>query len=240
MEWRDDGVILSVRRHGETSAIAEVLSADHGRCLGLVRGGRSRLQRPVLQPGNLVQVTWRARLEEHLGNFTIEPLALKAGAIIEEPFRLAGLSALVGLAQLLPEREPHRRMYQALQIILDRIEEDDVWPALLVRWELGLLDELGFGLDLSSCVATGTAQELCYVSPKSGRAVSRAAGLPYHDRLLRLPGFLAGSSVIAVADILDGFRLTGYFLNRHVFEPRGVAAPDARETIIRLLAQRPH
>ena len=174
MEWRDDGVILSVRRHGETSAIAEVLSADHGRCLGLVRGGRSRLQRPVLQPGNLVQVTWRARLEEHLGNFTIEPLALKAGAIIEEPFRLAGLSALVGLAQLLPEREPHRRMYQALQIILDRIEEDDVWPALLVRWELGLLDELGFGLDLSSCVATGTAQELCYVSPKSGRAVSRA------------------------------------------------------------------
>ena len=240
MEWRDDGVILSVRRHGETSAIAEVLSADHGRCLGLVRGGRSRLQRPVLQPGNLVQVTWRARLEEHLGNFTIEPLALKAGAIIEEPFRLAGLSALVGLAQLLPEREPHRRMYQALQIILDRIEEDDVWPALLVRWELGLLDELGFGLDLSSCVATGTAQELCYVSPKSGRVVSRAAGLPYHDRLLRLPGFLAGSSVIAVADILDGFRLTGYFLNRHVFEPRGVAAPDARETIIRLLAQRPH
>ncbi|MGL6182671.1 MAG: DNA repair protein RecO, partial [Aestuariivirga sp.] len=129
MEWRDEGVILAVRRHGETSAIAEILTAEHGRCLGLVRGGRSRLQRPVLQPGNLVQVTWRARLEERLGTYALDALALKAGAIMDEPFRLAGLSAVVGLAQLLPEREPHRRMYDALQVVLDQIEQDDVWPA---------------------------------------------------------------------------------------------------------------
>lgn len=240
MEWRDEGVILAVRRHGETSAIAEVLTAEHGRCSGLVRGGRSRVQRPVLQPGNLVQVTWRARLEEHLGNFTLEPLSLRAGVIMEEPFRLAGLSAIVGLAQLLPEREPHRRMYDALHVVLDQIDHDDVWPALMVRWELGLLDELGFGLDLSKCAATGVAEGLAFVSPKTGRAVCRASGEPYRDRLLVLPEFLLGPSPADATAIAAGFRLTGYFLDRHVFEPRGTSAPEARESVIRYLAQRPH
>lgn len=240
MEWRDEGVILAVRRHGETSAIAEILTGEHGRCLGLVRGGRSRIQRPVLQPGNLVQVTWRARLEDHLGNFTLEGLALKAGAIMEEPFRLAGLSAMAALAQLLPEREPHRRLYDAMHVVLEAIDRDDVWPALLVRWELGLLDELGFGLDLGLCAATGTTEDLVYVSPKSGKSVSAAAGAPYRDRLLPLPGFLTGALQASVPDILDGFHLTGYFLGRHVFEPRGIAAPDARSAMIRYLAQRPH
>lgn len=240
MEWRDEGVILAVRRHGETSAIAEILTAEHGRCLGLVRGGRSRLQRPVLQPGNLVQVTWRARLEEQLGTYALDALALKAGAIMDDPFRLAGLSAVVGLAQLLPEREPHRRMYDALQVVLDQMEQDDVWPALLVRWELGLLEELGFGLDLSRCAATGQAVDLIYVSPRTGRAVSREAGTAYRDRLLALPAFLSAGTAPSLPDVLDGFRLTGYFLNRHVFEPRGLAIPDARDTMIRYLAQRPH
>src|SRR5947207_11528988 len=145
MEWRDQGIILSVRRHGETSAIADVLTAEHGRSLGLVRGGRSRTQRPVLQPGNQVQITWRARLEDHLGNYTVEALQLRAGAILDEPFRLAGLTTLAGLAQLLPEREPHKRIYDALLVVLDSIDNDEVWPALMVRWEMGLLDELGFG-----------------------------------------------------------------------------------------------
>ncbi len=240
MEWRDEGVILAVRRHGETSAIAEILTADHGRCLGLVRGGRSRLQRPVLQPGNLVQVTWRARLEEQLGTYALDALALKAGSIMDDPFRLAGLSAVVGLAQLLPEREPHRRMYDALQVVLDQIEQDDVWPALLVRWELGLLEELGFGLDLTRCAATGQAVDLVYVSPRTGRAVSREAGTAYRDRLLALPAFLSAGAAPSLPDVLDGFRLTGYFLNRHVFEPRGLSIPDARDTMIRYLAQRPH
>ena len=158
MEWRDEGVILSVRRHGETSAIAELLTAQHGRCMGLVRGGRSKAQRPVLQPGNAVQAVWRARLEEQLGTYTLEPLELRAGGIMEEPFRLAGLATLTGLAQLLPEREPHPRVYEALRVVLDAMEDDSLWPALLVRWELGLLDELGFGLDLSKCAATGTRE----------------------------------------------------------------------------------
>ena len=240
MEWRDEGVILSVRRHGETSAIAEVLTAQHGRSMGLVRGGRSRSQRPVLQPGNVVQLTWRARLEEHLGNFTVEPLSLRAGAIMDEPFRLAGLATLAGLAQLLPEREPHARIYEAFRIVLDAIDQDEVWPALLVRWEMGLLDELGFGLDLTACAATGTRDELVYVSPRSGKSVSAAAGAPYRDRLLRLPAFLTANVPASVADILDGLKLTGYFLNRHVFEPRGVPAPEQRQWIIRALAERSH
>ena len=240
MEWRDEGVILSVRRHGETSAIADVLTAEHGRCLGLVHGGRSRTQRPVLQPGNLVQATWRARLEEHLGNFTLEGLSLRAGAILDEPFRLAGLTTMTGLAQLLPEREPHRRVYEAFRIVLDAIDQDDVWPALLVRWELGLLDELGFGLDLSRCAVTGAADDLVYVSPRSGIAVSGAAGLAYKDRLLVLPGFLGQGGTATVAAVIDGLKLTGFFLDRHVFEPRGLSAPEQRQWIVRALAQRTH
>ncbi len=238
MEWRDEGVILSVRRHGETSAIVEALTSAHGRSLGIVRGGRSRTQRPVLQPGNRVQLIWRARLEEHLGNFTIEALSLNAGAIMEEPFRLAGLSTLAGLAQLLPEREPHQRIYDALLIILEAIEQDDVWPALLVRWEMGLLDELGFGLDLSKCAATGAKHELVYVSPKTGRAVSAAAGEPYRERLLALPPFLISSVSATPADILNGFKLTGHFLARHIFEPRGINAPEQRQWVIRNLIER--
>ncbi len=237
MEWRDSGVILSVRRHGETSAIAELLTPEHGRCLGLVRGGRSRQQRPVLQPGNLVAATWRARLEEHLGTFVFEPLKLSAGTIMENPFRLAGLTTLTGLAQVLPEREPHQRLYEAFQIVLEAIDADAHWPALLVRFELGLLDELGFGLDLSKCAAMGATAELSFVSPKSGRAVSLAAGVPYRDKLLRLPGFLLGQQVTCTEDILEGFRLTGYFLERHIFEPRGLEMPEARQRLISELAQ---
>jgi len=240
MEWRDEAIILSVRRHGETSAIVEVLTADHGRALGLVRGGRSRLQRPILQPGNQVAAQWRARLEEHLGNFTFEPVSLRAGPIMEEPFRLAGLSTLAGLSQLLPEREPHRRIYDALLVVLAEIEQDDVWPALLVRWEMGLLDELGFGLDLAACAATGQRDDLVYVSPRTGRAVSRDAGRPYHDRLLPLPAFLRAPAAATPDDVAAGLRLTGHFLTRHVFEPRGLSAPEQRQWIIRALAERTH
>jgi DNA repair protein RecO (recombination protein O) len=228
MEWRDEGIILGVRSHGETSAIAEVLTAEHGRCLGLVRGGRSRTLRPVLQPGNHVALTWRARLEEHLGHYQIEPLHLQAGLIIDEPLRLMALSSLTALAQLLPEREPHPRMFNALQVVLEAIDHDEIWPALLVRWELGLLEELGFGLDLSECVATGNRSDLVYVSPKSGRAVSAAAGQAYHDRLFALPGFLKGGGEGTPQAVLDGLRLTGFFLERHVFVPRGAAMPQAR------------
>lgn len=240
MEWRDEGVILSVRRHGETSAIAEILTSSHGRCLGLVRGGRSRLQRPVLQAGNAVQAVWRARLEEQLGTYSLEPLDLRAGAIMEQPFRLAGLATLTGLAQLLPEREPHPRVYEAMRVVLDSMADDDVWPALLARWELGLLDELGFGLDLSKCAATGTSDQLAFVSPRTGKAVSAAAGEPFRDRLFRLPAFLREGGTASARDMIDGLRLAAWFLDRHVFEPRGARLPEQQEWIIRTLAERPH
>jgi DNA repair protein RecO (recombination protein O) len=240
MEWRDEGVILSVRKHGETSAIAEILTPEHGRCMGLVRGGRSRLQRPVLQPGNFVQATWRARIEDHLGTFVFEPLKLSAGTIMEDAFRLSGLTTLATLTQTLPEREPHQRLYAAFQIVLDAMDKDEHWPALLVRWELGLLEELGFGLDLSKCAATGLLNDLAYVSPKTGRAVGQLAGEPYHDKLLELPQFLLGQPITSMDDVLLGFKLTGYFLERHIFEPRGLQMPQSRAWIISELAQRPH
>jgi DNA repair protein RecO (recombination protein O) len=240
MEWRDEGVILSVRRHGETSAIAEILTAGHGRAVGLVRGGRSRQQRPVLQTGNTVQAVWRARLEEQLGTFTLEPLELRAGAIMEEPFRLAGLAAVTGLSQLLPEREPHPKVYEALRVVLDAIDNDTLWPALLVRWELGLLDELGFGLDLTQCAATGSRDELAYVSPKSGKAVSAAAGEPFRDRLFRLPAFLRFGGSAPTDDVIEGLKLAAFFLERHVYDPRGMRFPEQQDWIIRALAERPH
>jgi DNA repair protein RecO (recombination protein O) len=238
MEWRDEGVVIGVRGHGETSAIAEILTAEHGRYLGMVRGGRSRHMRPVLQPGNLVMVTWRARLEEHMGMFQLEPLALKAGFILSYPFRLAGLSTLMGLAQMLPEREPHPKLYHAAHVVLSSIEDDALWPALLVRWEMGLLDELGFGLDLSKCAATGQGHDLHFVSPRTGRAVSREAGLPYEDRLFSLPSFLRGGGEVLAGDVLAGLKLTGYFLERHVFGPRAIAMPQARQWLADGLTQR--
>lgn len=239
MEWRDEGIILSVRGHGETSAIAEVFTLEHGRCLGLVRGGRSRLMRPILQPGNLVGLTWRARLEEHLGHFTLEPLSLRAGLIIENALRLSGLSSLTALAQVLPEREPHRRLYDAFHVVLDNIDNDGLWPALMVRWEMGLLDELGFGLDLSKCAVTGSTGELIYVSPRTGKAVSAEAGKPYHAKLFALPSFLGGDTSATAEDVLNGMKLTGYFLERHVYGPRNVALPQARVMLEQALARQP-
>ncbi len=170
MEWRDEGIILAVRPHGETSAIAEILTADHGRCLGLVRGGRGRRLRPLLQPGNHVGCVWHARLEEHLGHFVLEPLHLQAGLIIDEPLRLLGVTSMTALAQLLPEREPHPKLFSALQIVLAAIDQDTVWPALLGAGKWACSMNWAFGLDLSKCAATGVSHDLIYVSPKSGRA----------------------------------------------------------------------
>lgn len=238
MHWSEEGIILSARRHGETSVIAEVFTRGHGRYAGLVHGGRSRSMRAVLQPGNLVAATWRARLSEHLGVFAIEPVALKAAALIDDPFKLAGLTTLTTLAHLVPEREAHARLHDAFRYVLAALDDDDLWPALLVRWELGLLEELGFGLDLSRCAATGENRELVYVSPKTGRAVSADAGAPYSDRLLALPAFLLGGGEgPSSAEICEGFALTGHFLVRHVLEPRGLKLPEARARIVSRLAE---
>lgn len=238
MEWREQAIFLGARKHGETSVVAEVLTAGHGRHSGLVRAGRSRRLRPVLQAGNVVDVTWRARLSEHLGSFTIEPVKQHAAMIMQNALVLSGVINLTSLCALLPEREPQAQLYEAAMVILDHLEDDDLWPAMLVRWEAGLLDALGFGLDLTSCAATGSSDELIYVSPKSGRAVCASAGEAYKSRLLPLPPFLSGKPGSDQKDIAAGFELTGFFLKRHLFDPRARTVPDARERMINLLNAR--
>ena len=231
MQWSEEGCVLSLRKHGEASTLLEFFTSKHGRHLGLVRGGRSQRLRSQLQPGNRLVATWRARLPEHLGTFTVEPVKLRAAVLMDHPLRLAALSSLCALSGLIPEREPHEQLYGAFEIVVDALENDDVWPALMIRWELGLLEELGFGLDLKSCAATGTEENLIYVSPKSGRAVSAEAGAPYKDKLLVLPAFLAAQSQggdITQQDIAEGYRLTGYFLQQHIYNPRRTNFPEPR------------
>jgi DNA repair protein RecO (recombination protein O) len=242
MEWADEAIVLAVRPYGETAAIVEALTHLHGRHLGLVHGGASRKARAMLQPGNSLHVTWRARLNEQLGSFHVEPLHARAGALLERRDALAGLNAFAAITSaVLPEREPHVGVYGAAEVLLDAIAEQNFahWGPLYVRWEAGLLEELGFGLDLSRCAATGVTDDLIYVSPRSGRAVSREAGAPYTDRLLKLPRFLLAAQNVepTAADILAGLKLTAYFLLERVLQPHGKELPQAR---IRLaeLAQR--
>ena len=240
MEWTEEGVVLATRPHGESSAILELFTRGRGRHLGLVRGGRSRRLRSLLQPGNTVNATWRARLDEHLGNYALEPVSMRAAVAMEDPLRLTGLATITAMAQLLPEREVHARLFDAFVIVLDALGNDQVWPALLVRWELGLLDDLGFGLDLAECASSGVRDNLIWVSPKSGRAVSMAAGEPYAASLLPLPAFLGGKAVGEAGrdDIVAGFRLTGFFLERHVLGARGLRFPEARERLMTLLSRK--
>ena len=233
MEWHDDGIILGLRRHGETSAIVELFTAHHGRHLGLVRGGRSRRMQPVLQPGNSVHATWRARLDEHLGSFALEPDILRAAELMQSPTALYAFATLAAHLRLLPERDPHPELHARLLAALPQLAGTLSGPQAVVRFELALLADLGFGLDLTECAATGGRQDLIYVSPKTGRAVSRQAGAAYADRLLPLPAFLRLDGEAADADaIAAGFRLTGYFLNRHVAEPRGIPLPPERERLV--------
>ena len=242
MEWSDDGIILGVRRHGESSAIVELLTRGHGRHLGLVRGGASKRLRPLLQPGNSVTAVWRARLDEHLGYYQVEGTRMRAAALLASSHAVYGVTHLAALARLLPERDPHQDIYQMLDHILD--DFDDVGQAAvhLIKFELAMLTELGFGLDLANCAATGATVDLVYVSPKSGGAVSRQAGEPWRDKLLRLPAFLreseAGDNGWSDQDLRDGFALTGRFLLRHVLEPRGQGHSDAREGFINAVAKR--
>ena len=237
MEWQDQGIVLSARRHGESAVILDLLTSGHGRHAGLVRGGRSRRQRSALQPGNSVDATWRARLEEHLGTYTVELAEPRAALIMNDPMALAGLSSLCALTGLLAERQPYPEFYEATGLVLDMMREHGPWPALMARWELGLLSALGFGLDLSRCAATGAQDNLAYVSPKSSTAVSAGAGAPYADRLLALPDFFLDTRTEAPTheQICQGFALTGFFLERHVMTPRGLKLPDARLRMIEKL-----
>ena len=232
MEWRDEGIILGLRKHGETSVIAEVMTHAHGRHMGIVRGGRSKRLQPVLQPGNSVDLVWRARLDEHLGQYQVELVNGRAGHLMQSAIGLHGVQAMAALLQLLPERDSHPRLHDAFAIILDSLDTPAQAGALYVRFELAVLEDLGFGLDLSACAATGARSDLIYVSPKTGRAVSAEAGAPWADRLLALPEFLSDRDVAcADADALaEAFRLSGHFLNRHVFEARGIEPPVSRES----------
>ena len=244
MEWQDEAIVLSARRHGESGVIAALLTREHGRHMGMVRGGAGGAKRGVLQPGNHVRATWRARLAEHLGHYDVDPLRATAAAVMETPLKLAGLSAAAAVAeQALPEREPHGRVYDGLVALLDTMTQADLgdaWIAAYVRWELGVLTDLGFGLELGACAATGQVDDLAYVSPRSGRAVSRAAGAPYRGKLLALPGFLGGVADPA-ADLADdlaaGLALTGYFINGHVFGPHGQQPPPARKRFVERVAR---
>jgi DNA repair protein RecO (recombination protein O) len=239
VQWADIGIVLGARRHGETSAVVELMTRQHGRHLGLVRGGSGSRQKPVLQVGNLVSAMWRARLDEHLGYYVIEGLDLRAASYLSMAHALYGLHHLGALCRLLPERDPHPCVFDLLEYAIAHLGDPSLAAALVARFELELLAELGFGLDLESCAATGKTAELVYVSPKSGRAVSREAGEPWRDKLLALPAFLgaaaapeAQAEAPSAAELKDAFVLTGFFLARHVYEPRGEQLPESRHHFI--------
>jgi DNA repair protein RecO (recombination protein O) len=229
MEWVDEGIVLGVKRHGETSVILELMTHGHGRHLGLVRGGSGVRLRGILQPGNAVRATWRARLDEHLGLYSVEGSTLRVAGFLAAAHALHGVTHLAALCRLLAEREPHAAIYDALQAILERLDDPRAAAPMIARFELDFLAELGFGLDLAACAATGTKDDLAFVSPRSGRAVSRAAGEAYRDKLMRLPGFLRDEcTALSATDLADAFTLTGFFLERHAFAPRGLSLPEAR------------
>lgn len=229
MDWTDEGIVLGLRRHGEGHAIVELLTRERGRHLGLVRGGASPRQAPVLQPGNTVAAAWRARLDAQLGSYTLEPLVLRTDILLRAPHAAYGVTHMAALLHLLPERDPHPGLYATLGAVLDAFEAPQSAGLLLARFELAMLAELGFGLELEACAATGGNNDLAYVSPKSGRAVSRLAGAPYADRLFPLPPFLVGSLLSPPPpDVEAALRITGHFLTRRVLEPRGLAFSEAR------------
>lgn len=237
MEWSERGLVLGLKKHGETSVILELMTRGHGRHLGVVRGGRSKAMQPVLQPGNEVEAVWRARLEEHLGLFAVEAAALRTDLLLSSPQGLHGVNWLGVLLRLLPERDPHPGLFDKAQVLLEQIATP-LAPALFVRFELAMLAELGFGLDLSECAATGSQENLIYVSPKSGRAVSAEAGTPWAAKLLPLPSFVREAPFAGTprGQVCEGFRLTEYFLIRDIFAPRGKQLPASRAAFIERIA----
>ncbi len=241
MDWSGEGYVLSVKKHGETSAILEIFTRDHGRHLGLVRGGVSRKLRPVLQPGNQIKVEWRARLSEHLGYFTVEPIDSRAAELMNDRLSLAGLNAVCAMArEALPEREAHSDVFDAFAVLVENLHDQDIWPALYVQWEAGLLSSMGYGLDLSRCAATGSLENLTFVSPRSGRAVSTDAAQPYRDKLYELPPFMQAKdrrndNSFSSTDIQNGLRLTGYFLETRLQWGVNKTLPEARIRLLSIL-----
>jgi DNA repair protein RecO (recombination protein O) len=231
MDWSDEAIVLTARPHGETAAVAMLLTREHGRHAGLVHGGQGRKAKGMLQAGNRVAVRWHARLAEHLGSYSCELLESHGARLLDDPARLAALAAAAAVAdKALPEREPHPGVYHGFLALLEALEGEH-WAEAYVGWELALLRELGFGLDLSACAGGGANDQLAYVSPRSGRAVSLAAGEPYRDRLLLLPGFLAGRGGGGPQEVAQGLNLTGHFLARQIFGPQEQPLPPARQRL---------
>lgn len=230
MEWRGQGILLTVRRHGESSAIIDVFTKDQGRHAGIVRGGASRKMAPTLQPGAQLDLSWSARLEDHLGTYRAEPLRSRAAAALSGRMALAGLNAVTALlAFALPDREPHPDLYLRSEQLLDLLGRDDIWPLAYMQWEMALLEELGFGLDLSACAVTGDNDRLEFVSPKTGRAVSRVGAGEWLDRLLPLPPVMLGQGDADNDEIRLALRTTGYFLETKLAPALGNRAiPEAR------------
>ncbi|MEL6375046.1 MAG: DNA repair protein RecO [Pseudomonadota bacterium] len=237
MEWSDEALILSARAHGETSVIVELFTRCHGRHAGLVHGGRGRRMRPIVQVGNHVDATWKARLADHLGHLRLDLRAPIAALAIADRARLSALASLAALLRLLPERDAHTALYDVSLVVLDHLGEDDVWPALLVSWEVALLEALGFGLELTTCAASGSRDDLIFVSPRSGRAVSAQAGEALKDRLLPLPAFLRDPAAGAPPEqVHAGLRMTGHFLMTRVLQPLEAQMPEPRQRLLSYLA----
>jgi DNA repair protein RecO (recombination protein O) len=234
IEWRDEGALLKVRKHGENSAIIEVFTPERGLTAGIVRGGTSRKIAPLLQPGAQLAVTWKARLEDHLGSFTVEPVRSRAAQVMQDRIALAGLNAVTGiLSFVLPDREKHTPLYARTIALLDLLGQNDVWPLAYLQWEVALLEEMGFGMDLSACAVSGLNDDLFYVSPRTGRAVSRLAAGEWADRLLPLPHVLLGQGDADISEIVRALRTTGYFLNNHLAKSLGDRQiPEARQRLI--------
>ena len=234
MEWRDEGILLSVKRHGESAVIAEVLTPKHGRHAGVVRGGASRRMAPVLQPGAQMDIAWKARLEEHLGNFTLEPLRSRSATVMGDRRALAGLNAVTALLCFaLPERVAHPRIYAGTEALLDLLDHPDLWPLAYLHWEVALLEDLGFGLDLSACAVTGATEGLRYISPRTGRAVTKKGAGEFADRLLPLPPCLLRQGEAPDSEIAQGFRVTGHFLTEHLAPDLGSKPlPEARQRFV--------
>lgn len=239
MDFHEEAFVLSARTHGDTGAVVDMLTETNGRRSAYVAGGASRKMRPFLQPGARVVADYRARTSDHLGAARLEPMGEGPSALFDDALALTGLAAAAGVAQgALPEREPHPGVFLAFEALMAAFVMPSVWPAIFVRFEAGLLEDLGFGLDLSRCAATGTADDLIYVSPRTGRAVSREAGAPYADKMLTLPPFMLGAQAgLIEGDVKDGFDLTGHFLEQFVFHPQNKPLPPARIWMLDKLAE---